>query len=64
MPEEELVDLRLYKKFLRNLQTQGQLFPTSRLLQRVLDEPDELPLAVLRAKLESWNDLAYDELSG
>jgi hypothetical protein len=64
MPEEEVVDLRPYKKFLRNLQTQGQLSPSSRLLQRVLDEPDELPLAVLRAKLESWNDLAYDELSG
>jgi len=30
----------------------------------VLDEPDELPLAVLRAKLEGWNDLVYEELSG
>jgi len=59
-----MVDLKPYKKFLRELQTQGRLSPNSRLLQRVLDEPDELPLAVLRAKLEGWNDLAYDELSG
>ena len=57
-----MVDLREYKTFLRGLQTQGKLPPTSRLLQRVLDEPDQLPLAVLRAKLESWNDLAYEEL--
>jgi hypothetical protein len=57
-----MVDLREYKAFLRGLQTQGKLAPTSRLLQRVLDEPDQLPLAVLRAKLESWNDLVYEEL--
>jgi len=61
---EEMVDLRPYKAFLRGLQTQGRLAPTSRLVQRVLDEPDELPLVVLRAKLEGWNDLVYEELSG
>jgi hypothetical protein len=59
-----MVDLKPYKAFLRGLQTQGRLTPTSRLVQRVLDEPDALPLTVLRAKLESWNDLAYEELSG
>jgi hypothetical protein len=57
-----MVDLREYKAFLRGLQTQGRLSPTCRLVQRVLDEPDQLPLAVLRAKLESWNDLVYEEL--
>lgn len=59
-----MVDLREYKDFLRGLQTQGRLSSTSRLLQRVLEEPDKLPLSVLRAKLENWNDLAYEELSG
>jgi len=59
---EEMVDLKPYKTFLRGLQTQGRLSATSRLVQRVLDEPDQLPLTVLRAKLESWNDLVYEEL--
>jgi len=63
LPEEDMVDLREYKAFLRGLQTQGRLAPTSRLVQRVLDEPDELPRAVLRARMEGWNDLVYEELS-
>lgn len=59
-----MVDLRSYKKFLRELQTQGQLSPTSRLVQRVMETSDEVRRDVLRAKVESWNDLAHEELSG
>ena len=59
-----MADLREYKAFLRGLQTQGRLSPGSRLVKNVMDTPDEIPLPVLRAKLETWNLLAYDELSG